>query len=1140
VCGSLTYLFSTAPNSLGIEDLAPSYEAMNHLLPVTPKPAKTISIPSMLPDVTIDSVPENLPTEISSAYIELSSESIRVGGSIQSGSFGEVRDDNNSVPQLNLGLITLDASYNWSTRKATVMANILLELKSSPHSKQKETATLVGSLKYDSGNWILGASLRGLHLSTLYEFFGGDADHVIPLIEAIEIEKMDLTYKYLKKSKEGPGSRAVGSYFIFEGLLNVAGLQLTLKFEHPEKGPWNFKASLAPEEGKPTSIANVLRSLLGEDVDVPDFLEDASLSPKNDKIEIEVRKGEAAEQGGKGAFQFFASLRIKPFDTTIALTFAQWHGEDWKPTQPSKRLFKVALTGLPSVNIALVGDIAQPFDEMYFMWVQDNTQQIKGKQAGITRKEMADLNITDAFRDHKLVVKDKSKSPGQDVVVINAGAHFVIVVKNGQGLSTCLLDYDFKKQQTKASRAMKLAPKTDSDGGSSNAPYKKKLGPLSVSNIGLKYSGKILSISLNATMEIGPIGFTLIGFSLNLEMTSLDLKKIKMREPSLEGFAVAFEKKPLTIAGIVRRGTSIDLEYYYAGGLVVGFTPYQLEAAGFYGKAIPTSTAESFVSVFVFARLNGPLVTLEFAEISGVTGGFGYNSQVRIPTVDQIPSFPFVDQTLVESAETALEALQNLTSPKGNGWFKPKNDMFWAAAGMKVDAFQMISLDAVMVIQFGSSIRLDIIGVALVDIPNSKSTFKFAHVELGIAVHLDFDLGLLAAEAQLSPKSFILHPSCKLTGGYALYYWFDAPHADRSNIGNFVYSMGGYHQAFKVPVGWPNPERLRISWSLGSNLSISGEGFFAITSKACMGGGRLRASFSAGPIEAWFDVFANFLIQYQPFHFNAEAGICVGASFNLDIWFIHIHISVEVDADLALWGPPLAGIVYVNIKVAKFEIAFGDSKEDDEPLELEQFYDLVLQASSKKSSSAQRRAAPAALEGSELVTEADEKPAKTRTGGHTFLAESGLMNDSTNPNRDENEPWIVRGGAFTFVVGCKVVIDKATLESEEGKELNSVQSDGGKIYAKPMKIEKPLASHLKVKITKRLPSNFKEEDMAQREGPNTWAMHQEYKSVPKGLWEECEFAQSSLKWFTENRSITDHGFSYRQAKRRSQRWKQQY
>jgi hypothetical protein len=119
-----------------------------------------------------------------------------------------------------------------------------------------------------------------------------------------------------------------------------------------------------------------------------------------------------------------------------------------------------------------------------------------------------------------------------------------------------------------------------------------------------------------------------------------------------------------------------------------------------------------------------------------------------------------------------------------------------------------------------------------------------------------------------------------------------------------------------------------------------------------MGGGRFRASYSASPIAAWFDAFANFLIQYQPFHFNSEAGVCVGASFNLDIWFIHIHISVEVSANLYFWGPPLAGIVSVNIKVAKFNIHFGDDNKGPSTLYLDEFFGLVLQACSKKNAAA--------------------------------------------------------------------------------------------------------------------------------------------------------------------------------------------
>ncbi|RYC79976.1 hypothetical protein BFJ63_vAg17138 [Fusarium oxysporum f. sp. narcissi] len=179
-----------------------------------------------------------------------------------------------------------------------------------------------------------------------------------------------------------------------------------------------------------------------------------------------------------------------------------------------------------------------------------------------------------------------------------------------------------------------------------------------------------------------------------------------------------------------------------------------------------------------------------------------------------------------------------------------------------------------------------------------------------------------------------------------------------------------------------------------------------------MGGGRLPTDFSAGPIEAWFDAFANFLINYKPFHFASSAGICVGVRFNIDVLFIHTHISVEVGADLFMWGPPLAGRVHVDIKVAKFDINFGADKGDEKEANIEEFYHLVLQASSQQSNSR------AAEEDRALIAEGEEDilPGDLDQG-HTFLTTSGLLNNSSSTDRVQNADWVVRGGSFSFVVG---------------------------------------------------------------------------------------------------------------------------
>lgn len=1125
--------------------MQPGYEITSNLIPLTDSPATALNLLTMIPDMEISNVPATIPTQISRAYIVLGNNGVALGGTVKSKAFDVV--DPPPVPQLDLGVISIDASFAWKGQKSfKLTAAFMAEMRPSPTSVHQETAVLKGGVDYDSttSTWLLNASLDSLYASTLYEFFNKSAaDHVMPLIESIAVQSLDLTYHYAPvevepiEGKEEKVTKVMGSQFEFKGILVAAGLELGLNFNYESNGTFTFKATLSSSK-KSATVGDVIKGILGDEgLELPNFLDEITFGKDGkDAIVIEVDKHIDTEKKGpkpdekpkdaavklaetkKGSFQFVATVNIDK----LSFSFVQIHRFEWAPKTPSKRFFKAALTAVPDIDIPLVGNLTQPFQEMYFMWIQDDTKLNKGGDSGLTRKDLASLE-----KILPLTVKDKFKPPTtDDDLLMSSGSHFGVIIKDSEGKSSCILDYDFKKKASSTrekreggSKALtassfaaisadekepKKAPKDDSDGGSASAPFKKKAGPLSISNISLKYVDNVLRIGFNATFELGPLSFSLLGFTINLKLTSLDLSKIEFPEFSLEGFSVAFERPPLTIAGIVRRGDTEELTFY-SGGLIVGWVPYQLQAAGFYGEAHPVKDdkKKDFVSVFVFARLDGPLVTLEFAEISGVTGGFGYKSEVRVPKASEITDFPFINQSQLDgSSGDVLKTLEALTNPDAaaGGWFSPQDDSYWAAAGMKIDAFQMISLDAVVVVMFGQSIKLGIYAVALVDIPNAKSPVKFAHVELGIGVTVDFGYGTLKTEGQLSPKSFILDPNCHLTGGFALYYWFDAPHADQSNIGNFVFTLGGYHQAFRIPQGWPNPPRLGISWSLGKNLSISGEAYFAITPKICMGGGRLHAAFSAGPISAWFDAFANFLINYKPFSFEANAGICVGVRFDIDFLFIHTHISVEISADLYLWGPPLAGRVHIDIKVAKFDINFGSSKSSDPAVDMLAFYNLVLQAGSQKIKSVAEKE----KEETSLVAEADKDVIiQPMNQGHTLLATSGLLNNNSSPERSQNADWVVRGGSFAFVVGCKMAAQDALLVDENDKTLNSVSNKGDSIYAKPMHLgmETPMAkSEVKIEIVQNGVSHGA-----------IWGMTQQYKQVPSGLWGPCKWKPDVYK-----------------------------
>lgn len=1113
--------------------LDPTYLSAMDLQPLTQSPVTQLDVVTLIPGQTVDNLPDTVPTQITLANLYLDQKQFAVRATLQSKQ-SLAGDGDSTVPQLDLGQINLTASYQWDS-KSEFKFNLGISsvLAPSVNSKHPTSAILTGSIDYDhtsqESKWVLDAELKSLYASNLISFFDkSSTDDVLPLIDSLLIDHLSLHYEYTgAQGSSDLKNKSVGTYFKFDGKILVGGLSLQLNFHFKNKEGWVFTASLVTED-KEATIGDIVTDMLGEELDLPNFLADTKINAnsKTGGITLTVEKS----PGTDGMFQFMSSIQIGD----LALTFAQVHLTAWGPKVPSKRFIKFSLVALPTVPLPLIGDLTQPFDEMYLMWVQDGTNLNKSNP-GLTRQEVTELNKTLGI--HPLVPKDKYQDKtDQKAVLITAGSHFAIITKDQQGNRTCVLDYDFKKTKPKqpSTQGAALAiteageedegepePKPDSDGNSASAPFKKKSGPLSISNIGLKYSDKTLHVQFTATFELGPIGFALIGFSINVKITSLHPEGIQLLDPSLEGLAASFEKPPLTIAGLVRHGKDRNNLEYYSGGLIVGWVPYQLQAAGFYGQALPegvTDLTKVFNSVFVFARLDGPLVTLEFAEISGVTGGFGYKSEVRIPTADQVVEFPFVKPaSLAGATGSAIETLERLTSPNSDGWFKPLEDTYWAAAGMKIDAFQMISLQAVAVVQFGQSIKMGLFAVALADIPTSASKVKFAHVELGIAVVVDLDYGTFKAEAQLSPNSYILDPNCHLTGGFALYYWFDAPHADQSLVGDFVFTLGGYHQAFDIPHGYPNPPRLGISWSLSSALSITGQAYFAITPKACMGGGRLHAAYHLGPIEAWFDAFADFLINYKPFHFTAEAGVSVGVRFNLDILFVHIHISVEIGADLELWGPPFAGNVYVDLKVHKFHIPFGSASDEKPPASLLEFYNLVLQASSKTDASPKPKAvatAPAlasavipadsprvvelddAGEPIAMAAEAGEDDPPKPNEAHTFLAQSGLMNDTAAPERDHNQDWTVRGGTFAFVLGCKIAIGQAQQVSETGEPIVTVKYTNQSIYARPMHLDEshPLDSSINISIT----------EVGSHDPPKEWRMEKVLKSVPTGLWAKCE------------------------------------
>jgi len=613
------------------------------------------------------------------------------------------------------------------------------------------------------------------------------------------------------------------------------------------------------------------------------------------------------------------------------------------------------------------------------------------------------------------------------------------------------------------------------------------LGGVSISNIGLRYKDGFLYVLLDASFLLGPIGFTFIEAAVGIKLESLRDMTKNVIKFELSGLAIAFDQPPVRLGGIFMYKDTPEIKSF-AGGLVVGLEPYQLTASGMYGQM----KDPVFDTAFVFAKLEGPLITLEFAEVSGITGGFGYNNEVKPPPIDRVNEFPFIKTE--EVGDKLLEYLRKLVST--TGFFTVKDGAMWLAAGLKVSAFKMLDIDAVFIVSWSPAVALGIYGVAVAQIPKNTGR-PFAHVELGLLASLDLGAGVFKVEMQLAPSSYIFDPSCRLTGGFALYYWFndDVP----QNRGDWVFTIGGYHRAFKRPPHYPNPPRLGISWQVGSTISIVGEAYFAITPKACMGGGRLEATLVAGPLRAWFAAWADFLINYNPFDFVGQVGVSIGVSCKVDLLITSFTVSIEIGAQLDLMGPPLRGRVKVDLWIVSFKVYFGPEVGEQKPPNLQGFYQMVLEAGQTQP-----------MVESLLAMTAPKSQATASATPHVFTCRGGMVTDTENQEltTGQDTVWRVEGKGFAVAVDVLFALTHAAVKAPtEHSEKPAVDDwESGKqpdLHAKPMEKEsQTLLSMLTVNIFPVKEATAYIEENASDEN---WQVTEIIKQVPAAMWGKCMF-----------------------------------
>lgn len=569
-------------------------------------------------------------------------------------------------------------------------------------------------------------------------------------------------------------------------------------------------------------------------------------------------------------------------------------------------------------------------------------------------------------------------------------------------------------------------------------PIQRSFGPLNVVDVGFGWEQDKARLDL-----LFDGGLALAGLSAQVQGLSVGIPVKQITDPGayaldLQGLDLSFKGGSVVIEGGLEKFDGPPIAYQ--GALVVQAAGFGLTALGAYSLLPVTEDTKgpTAPSLFAFGALKAPLGGVPAFFVTGVAAGFGVNRRVIVPPVSKVQDFPLLPGRF--GADMSLsDAMAKLADV-----VKPQLGQYWLAAGLTFTSFELIDGVALLFVSFGRRFEIDLVGLASAALPKGLPKGRaLAYVELALKATVIPDEGFISVEAQLTPNSYVLAEPCKLTGGFAFMLWLKdsaTPDGTAISAGQFVLSLGGYHPAFKAPSYYPEVPRLGLDWLIDVSIgrvSISGGVYFALVPTAIMAGGYLKVLFEAGPLSAWLDAQANFIIQWKPFWFEVDIGVSVGVAFKTKIGSVSITLSVSLGADLILEGPPTHGKARVNWYIISFTIPIGKAVDaaDNKLLDWDAFSEGFLPKGD---------AAPAHLMAMAAAT--DARPAAPLK----LAVAAGRLGGA---NEAGDAPWLLR--AVPFALRADTVIPAASVRFDA----TGTVLDGAEVGIRPMgekKVKAPM------------------------------------------------------------------------------------
>ncbi|QJB37995.1 hypothetical protein HF324_09080 [Chitinophaga oryzae] len=581
---------------------------------------------------------------------------------------------------------------------------------------------------------------------------------------------------------------------------------------------------------------------------------------------------------------------------------------------------------------------------------------------------------------------------------------------------------------------------SEADISSGNTAYTiqigKNLGPLYVDSLSLSYKDQVIYCNINATMKVGPFDAALDGLGIGTSLSAFTPSF------SLNGLSFDFTTASFSIDGALIRIPDSQLaqgvSLQFDGALIVKIQQLGLAALGSYAQL-----SDGEASFFIFLEADFPPGGPPFFMVSGLMGGFGFNRTLALPTFDEVQNFPLLALDAPPTGskkDVAMHTLQVLegqipgTDNTKRQWASPRSGDYWMALGVAFNSFEIINGKLLLTAELGRETQFSLLGLSWMALPQKAvEGDRLVFVELQMAAVLKPEDGTLQIGASLTSNSFVLTKDCHLTGGFAFYLWF----GDSPDAGQFVLTAGGYHPAFKPPDYYPEVARLGFNWQVSGDVSIKGSSYFAFTPSCAMAGGRLQVQFQSGPLRAWFDAGANFLVTWHPLTFTASIWEEIGVSLTVKVWFIHKTLSASVGAAVDMWGPPIGGIVRVHVVFVTFKIRIGSDGAQDKNKQV-----LVWD------------------EFKEMLPKPEDRCTIIANDGLTNMLEKDTVSGQIIYNGDTTgnpttKVWFLRSGRLRFTTKSMIPATSLTYGNDSGQRVNGASN----ISIRPMNITTATAVH---------------------------------------------------------------------------------